>query len=353
MLDYLIIGQGIAGSLLSYELLKNNHNNILVIDKENPKASSMVGTGICNPIVGKYLKKTWMVDDFFSQLVETYQDLEKILATNFLRKIPIYHKYNDIEEQNRIMGFSANAEWQDYINTSPDNTQYQLFVESKLGGWESKNSFQVNGSRFLLAWRKYLIEKQKYKSLNFNENKLVFHQQYIEYKHIKAKKVIFCRGFEDATSNFFKSLPFSLVKGEWLKIKIKDVPQLESIIIQSCFLLPLENQEYIVGSTYHWDNLTEDISINAKEELVEKLERFLKVPYQIIEQKVGIRPATHTRKPFLGKHFTHQNLFIFNGLGTKGFSLAPFFAKQMAKYLISDDINAIQNEARVKYKTKI
>ncbi len=349
MLDYLIIGQGIAGSLLSYELLKTT-DNILVIDKENPNASSLVAAGICNPITGKYLKKAWLVDNFFSQLLITYQDLENILGINFLRKMAIYRRYNDIEEQNRIIGISAEPEWEKYINTFPDNNHYQSFIDNKLGGWETKNSFQVNGSKFLSAWRKYLTEKEKYFISNFDENELVFHENHIEYKHIQAKKVILCRGFEEAESKFFKHLPFSLVKGEWLKIKIETPYQLEGIITQSCFLLPLENNEYMVGSTYHWDNLTEEISEKGKEELIEKLEHFLKVPYQIIEQKVGIRPATHTRRPFLGVHSNHENLYIFNGLGTKGFSLAPYLAKQMVQYLFTENIELLPKEVRFKSK---
>lgn len=351
MLDYLIIGQGIAGSLLSYELLKKT-DNILVIDKENPNASSLVACGICNPIVGKYIKKTWLVNQFFRQLLDTYKDIEDILSIKFMKEISIYRQYHTIEEQNKIIALSAEQEWKTYINTEVDNEHYRFFMDNELGGWETKNSFQINGSELLTNWRKYLTQKQKYENIDFDENKIIFHENYFEYEHIKTKKIIFCRGFEDSKSIFFESLPFALVKGEWLKIKIDTKQELKGIIIENCFLLPLENQEYIVGSTYHWDNLTEEISTEAKEELIEKLNHFIKLKYEIIEQRVGIRPATHTRRPFLGRTLEHQNMFIFNGLGTKGFSIAPYFAKQMAQYLDTNDENILDSEVKIKYKPK-
>ncbi|MEL7021711.1 MAG: hypothetical protein AAGK47_08885, partial [Bacteroidota bacterium] len=46
------------------------------------------------------------------------------------------------------------------------------------------------------------------------------------------------------------------------------------------------------------------------------------------------RPTVKDRRPFLGKHPDFSRLAIFNGLGTKGASLGPYFAQQMTNHLL-------------------
>jgi glycine/D-amino acid oxidase-like deaminating enzyme len=40
------------------------------------------------------------------------------------------------------------------------------------------------------------------------------------------------------------------------------------------------------------------------------------------------------RRPFVGFHPIHTNVGILNGMGTKGTSLAPFFAYQLVQNLV-------------------
>jgi glycine/D-amino acid oxidase-like deaminating enzyme len=78
---------------------------------------------------------------------------------------------------------------------------------------------------------------------------------------------------------------------------------------------------------------------------------WLKVPFKIVDHKASVRPANIERRPFVGFHPTYKNVGILNGMGTKGCSLAPFFAKQLADHIISG--NEILVEADIKRFTKI
>jgi glycine/D-amino acid oxidase-like deaminating enzyme len=40
----------------------------------------------------------------------------------------------------------------------------------------------------------------------------------------------------------------------------------------------------------------------------------------------------------MGSHFTHEKLFVFNGLGTKGYLLAPLLAKEMIEFMLDGKI---------------
>jgi glycine/D-amino acid oxidase-like deaminating enzyme len=96
----------------------------------------------------------------------------------------------------------------------------------------------------------------------------------------------------------------------------------------------MPNNFYKVGATYHWFNLNEETTEEARKELTEKLEKLTRLPYKITKQVAGIRPATMDRKPFIGQHPKHENMYIFNGFGAKGVSLVPYFAAHFADVLL-------------------
>ena len=74
--DILIVGQGLAGSLLALELEKRK-KNVMIIDNNPSVSSSKVAAGLYNPITGSKMIKTWLADELFPNLSKYYQDLEK------------------------------------------------------------------------------------------------------------------------------------------------------------------------------------------------------------------------------------------------------------------------------------
>jgi glycine/D-amino acid oxidase-like deaminating enzyme len=72
----------------------------------------------------------------------------------------------------------------------------------------------------------------------------------------------------------------------------------------------------------------------------------VKVPVnEVVSHRIGIRPATRDRKPFLGKHPKEQSVYIFDGFGAKGVSLIPYYSKMMKNHLI--DQNPISREVDI------
>ncbi len=56
MFDFLIVGQGLAGSLLAWELMQRGAK-VLIVDNGMPNASQ-VAAGLINPITGMRFAKT-------------------------------------------------------------------------------------------------------------------------------------------------------------------------------------------------------------------------------------------------------------------------------------------------------
>ena len=50
--------------------------------------------------------------------------------------------------------------------------------------------------------------------------------------------------------------------------------------------------------------------------------------------QAGVRPGSADRRPFIGTHPKNDNYHIFNGLGSKGYMLAPLLSLEFAQHLI-------------------
>ena len=72
--DYIIIGQGICGTFLSWNLLKAG-KKILVIDESQKFSSTKVASGIINPVTGRRVVTTWMIEELLSFALKAYTEI--------------------------------------------------------------------------------------------------------------------------------------------------------------------------------------------------------------------------------------------------------------------------------------
>ena len=97
------------------------------------------------------------------------------------------------------------------------------------------------------------------------------------------------------------------------------------------FIVPLD-KHYWVGGTY--TNIDDALSAEPDYDRLESgLKKALKIEYRIEHKMFGIRPTTPDRKPIIGVHREIKDLFVLNGLGTKGTSLAPYAAKALMDHI--------------------
>jgi len=348
--DYLIVGQGVAGTTLSYTLLQQG-KQVMVVDAPHPSTSSRVAGGICNPITGRKLVKTWMADALFPFLKAFYQDLEQTLQTRFFYDRQVYRIFNSIEQQNQLLSKSAEKGWENFLNTEVDNQPYAAFIDNSLDGWETKQAGWLDTTAFLDAYCAYLKGIDSYREALLAYDDLEVTSTGVHWQDVAAKKLIFCQGMEGKDNPYFQELPFRLVKGELLHIKIAH-PPLENIITHGIFMLPLPNTEgeYLVGATYDWQDLSNTATEKAREQLLGKLNKWLKLPYEVLGQRAGVRPATADRRPLIGTSPQYPHIGFFNGLGTKGVSLAPYYAHHLVAHL--EQGAALQEEVDIKRYTK-
>lgn len=334
MLDYLIVGQGLAGTLLSYFLEKVG-KNILVIDQTDQHAASRVAAGLINPITGRRYVKSWKIDQLIPFAEKTYKSLESELG------ISIYHSRNIIRtlfnqrEENDWLLRTGDPEYEPFMLDQAELGPYTEHTIPAYSYGEVRQSAQVNLPILIDNYRQHLIQEERLKEVIFDFAKLKIEDDHVIYNDIKAKRLIFCEGHKAIHNPFFNYLPFKGAKGEVLIIRTPKV-SFEKIIKHRVFLAPIGDGMYWIGSSYKWDYKDQQPTAEGKSFLTDRLNDFLKTPYEIVEHRSAVRPTVKDRRPFLGVHPEFENLFLFNGLGTKGTSLGPFWAKAMQEYLTED-----------------
>ncbi|CAN0039331.1 unnamed protein product [Chrysoparadoxa australica] len=292
--------------------------------------SSNKAAGIFNPITGRKMVKTWMADELFPQLGQYYEALETRLNHQLIHHKPIYRPFTSVDEQNDWQGKLSEEGYARYIQHLHNSTLGIAGLKDPFGGVLIKYSGYVDVPQLVIQVRDFLIAKKKFICESFESNLIIPKKGKVEYKGTVADKVIFCEGTGSVKNHFWSYLPFKPVKGEILEIKA-NFPE-DYIVNRHVFLVPKKGT-FIVGSTYNHEELDDKPSEQGIRNIQDRLERIIEIDYSIINSWAGVRPATYDRHPFIGLHHRFPEIGIFNGFGTKGVSLVPFFASQFVNFL--------------------
>jgi glycine oxidase len=327
--DYIIVGMGLAGSTMALQLIKAG-KKIVVLDQPERNLCSRVAAGLFNPVTGNRMMKTWLADDLFPYLREFYTHAEKITEKKFFYPMPLYRPFISIAEQNEWMGRSAEKNFENIIENIYTDRAFQD-VHNPFGGLLLKQCGYIDTVAYMNAVR-ILVEKNGvYKKAKFDYSRLEIGNQFVKYEDIIAPRIIFCEGHGVLENPWFRRAGVRGLKGEI--IHIKSSWNKHVIINRGVYIVPSKiPSQFKVGSTYNLKDNSSDITLDAREELDQKMKDLVQYCYEITGQEWGIRPTTPDRRPILGEHPGFKPLLIFNGLGTKGVSLAPYFSNVLFQW---------------------
>lgn len=337
--EIIIVGQGICGTFLSYYLHKAGRK-ILVYDEAKPFTSSKVASGIINPVTGRRIVRTWMIEDVMPFAANIYQQLEKELNVSIIQQTNILD-FHPTPQMQRAFDERLPQETQ-YLKKVEQPEQWQQYFNYPFGIGETNPCWLVDVQALMNAWRIQLKQNNQLIEEAFNPNN-------VQPSTLNLKPVtIFCDGVDGFNNPYFNKLPYSRMKGEALIVSIPNLPR-KNIYKHGLNIVPWKEDLWWVGSSYEWqfENLEPTQAFRKKMEA--QLNSFLKLPYTVIDHIAAERPANMERRPFVGLHPVYKNIGILNGMGTKGCSLAPYFAHELTEYLVNEKpINPLADVQRFK-----
>jgi len=329
--DYIILGQGVSGTFLSYYLQKEG-KTVLVIDDGEKYTASRIASGVINPVTGRRVVETWMINDIMPFALNAYQELEQQINVTLIQQCNILSFHSSLQmkqafehrlpEANKYLKIPAHEEaLQDYFNFS-------------LGVGETSPCYLADIQQLILGWRKKLAEREALLEMKFDWKDALITNEGIRYHDITAKKIICCEGALGVSNPYFRSLPYAKNKGEVLIVEIPDLPR-KNIYKQGLTIVPWKENLFWIGSPYEWNYSDTRPTAAFKIKTQLQLQQWLKLPYRIVDHWAAERPANTERRPFVGVHPLHASVGILNGMGTKGCSLAPYFANELTQSLMN------------------
>jgi glycine/D-amino acid oxidase-like deaminating enzyme len=333
--DVLIVGQGVAGSVLAQTLDAYGLRVVLANAPDMPSASA-AAAGIVNPLTGRNLVRTWQADALFPFLFRFYADAERRLGGSFFRPMPIYRPYRSEAEKTAYARYTAEPDVAQYVARTLDSQLFDGYIEQPFGGLTVGQSGWLLVGEYVEYVKRHFLEKKQYLTQYIDPNQLTLSGNSVRVGADVYGNVIFCDGVQAQQNRFFSWLPYNPVKGQLLTVRVRDFPT-EAIVNQGAFILPMDRKTLKIGATYTWHDLDWQTSDDGRAFLQNKVAGLLRVPYEIVGQQAGIRPATRDRRPFVGWHPAHPMVGIFGGMGSKGVSLAPYLAHELARHLLRGD----------------
>lgn len=341
--DYLIIGQGISGTWLSY-YLDGEQASFRVIDHPDPNTPSRLAAGIINPVTGRRHVEVWMADKILPFSHNAYRELGEKLGITAISRADIIDFFPT--PQMRLSFQQRVEESGAYVSLDESPGDLRRWFNYDFGYGEISPVYLAQLKNILPAWREKLKNDQTLLEEVFQPEELEVFPDHIRYRDIRAEKIIFCDGSRGSSLPYFSRLPFAPNKGEALILEIPELPA-DRIYKKGLILAPLSSPgQWWVGSNYAWEFDHENPTLEFRSRTEELLKSWLLLPFAIRDHICGIRPATLERRPFVGIHPRYPSLGILNGMGTKGCSLAPFFAKQLTGHLLRN--NPITPEADIR-----
>lgn len=330
--DYIVIGIGIAG--ISFcEQLKANNKTFVVFDDTSQQSSTVAG-GLYNPVVLKRFTSVWKSKEQLDIALPLYANIEKALNVKLDYKIPVYRKFASLEEQNDWFAASDKRLLSKYLSTEIIKNENSA-VKAPFGFGKVLETGRIDVKTMIEAYKKHLLKQNLLFEEAFNYQALQIESKTIRYNNITATNIVFAEGFGIKQNPYFKGLPLVPAKGELIIINVPDL-NIDYVLKAGVFLIPLEDDLYIVGATYEWKDLTHKVTKGAKNELLNKLKKLITCPFEVVNQVAGIRPTVKDRRPLVGQHKIHKHLFVLNGLGTRGVMIGPYVAKQLFNFIEKD-----------------
>ena len=329
--DAIIVGQGLAGTTLAWELLALGWR-VGIVDANRPNSASRVAAGLITPITGKRLAIAADFPLLWQAARAFYARAEIAAGASFFHRLGIVRLFANARDEATFAAKQV-SEFAGHIARPVPLLNAHSF-DAGAGGFLMPDAGRVDVPVYLQASRSAWGSR-----VEFAEGTLDYRDILLDAAGVRvgslgwtSRVLAFCEGVSAGPNPWFPRVPFAPTKGELLTIRVPGLDE-ERVVNRGVWLLPLGGERFLVGATYDRDHLDDVPTAGGRAWLESRLRAFLKLPYDVLGHRAGVRPILHERKPVIGLHPRHPQLAYFNGLGSKGALAAPHYTRRLADAL--------------------
>jgi len=337
--DFLIVGQGLAGSLLAKELLRRGRT-VHVVDDCWKSSASQVAAGLMTPLTGRRFTLTKDYPELFVAAKARLTEL------GVFRPIQVYRMFVDEEQRAKGLKRTECRSCQPFIErVTSAQGELDAGLTDAFGG-ALMNGAWVDLPKLMSDVRAELVAAECLTEATFDPADAVVTADGVTWRTVRAGAIIYCDGavragaiiycdgYKSALRGPFKYLPWQPAKGEAITIhtSVADKP---FILNREGWALPLGQGVWRTGTNWQWDQLDEAPTEPQKEKLIRRFRSYFgqEVQVDVTAHIAGVRPCTSDNHPFMGTHPQQPRTHLFGGLGPRGTVWAPLMADEMAAYL--------------------
>lgn len=329
MTTSLIIGQGIAGSVLAWTLHWED-KNVHVLDRGRNITASRIAAGLVTPFTGRRLSKAGDFDESLTVAKEFYSRVERETGASLFEEEPAVRYFLDEAEREFFL--------KERHETHRDEIELINSENGVVKGFRMLRAARLRVSTFLEVTRSFFTEKGGFHQLELDS----IHDIEVSETGVQVAKlafvgqeVYFCQGYQAEENPWFPGIPDAPARGEILRLEIPD-RKVKQVVHQGFWLAPATDQrenssgnEYLLGATYDRENLDQNETQSGREELLQGLNEITTENYRVVRHSSAIRAGMKTRRPIAARHEKYPHVAILNGMGSKASLMAPITAQRL------------------------
>jgi glycine/D-amino acid oxidase-like deaminating enzyme len=314
--DVLIVGQGLAGTLLGWALERAGVS-FSIADPGHAGAAALAGAGLINPITGRRLVKSWRIDAGLPLARHAYQEIESALGVRLWHELRVRRLFADDRERAAFAAKRATGELAPFAGAADDD------------GFWIEGAARVDVRALLAATRAHWQHCGRLRPEALEPAAaLDAHALVIDCRGLAAAG----RGGDD---DAFAFVPWEFAKGELLELAVAGLAP-GVVLNRRHWLLPVDAHTAWVGAT-HEPGITDPAPTAAARARLAAAVRGLlgeHHPFAVVAARAGVRVTSRDKHPVAGRSPREPRRGIVNALGAKGALLAPVLAEQWAAQLV-------------------
>lgn len=325
--DFLIVGQGLAGSALALALVRRGRS-VLVVDRGDLDSASRVAAGLVTSLAGKGMNPAWRQGEYLPKAMGFYGKLEREHGVKLFYGMPVLRLFADEKERVKFEGkVDEVSKW-----VGERDADVGEFL-GEHGGFEMAGGGRLDVREYLRVVRMALGDS--FQMGEVLDEELVVDGGVVRWGEVEAGSVIFCRGYGDFGGRFFKDLRHRSAKGQMLTVRVDGLDE-GRVVNRGGWMVPLGDGLWRCGATYEWDGLEDGVDAAGRVEVEGKIAGLTDAAFEVVEHEAGVRPIVRRSQPVVGMLKDVPEVGIFNGLGSKGVITAPSVGEHFAGYLCGE-----------------